>query len=553
MNEIKILIFTILCILFSYIASVQVVTSIGVIQGNDKGSYHEYLGIPYIEPPVNELRFKPPVPKRPMSQEFNATQFSAGCPQRCELPPRTCPEVLKEDCVTLNIYKPASATPSSRLPVLVFFPGGHFEQGGAGVTLYDGQFLVNQGNFILVTVSYRLGALGWLAHTDFGMKGNLGLMDQREALHFIRKNIIFFGGNENNITISGQSAGAVSVAGHLISKKSSGLFHSAIINSDPLVIPMQNSEYATSIGKRFAEQLKCTTFECIQNAPIDAVLEAQYESTRVLNKSAPLVAFMELTVYVDGEDITQNALDAFREGNFADVPIIIGSTSEEALIFIMQALAKEMSTVEYVAFLTAIFYPRGAIAEVLYQYPPSPVIGDKRPLLATMGTEYIFFCPTRYSITQGLKHRKNPIYAYEFNQTIPGELWGPLYNYCTGKVCHGSDLAYWFQSLRTAGVPVSENESNLMKLMTDYVTNFLYTGNPSKGPKTVQEWPKFDEVNTPYMSFYSEKSEVRKDLHKQKCDFWDSIGKPYPYHFGFDDTITIKKAIIKAIQMNQNK
>jgi len=533
---------------------VTISTDLGPIRGTvEKGAYMKFLGVPFIEPPVGPLRFSKPVVHKSWTEAVNTTEYTAGCPQRCELPPRTCPTKYSEDCIYLTVYAPLRQKGQSggSLPVVAFIPGGHFEQGSNQVELYDGEYMVSRGNFILVTIGYRLGALGWMANVDLGLNGNLGLLDQREGLKWIQRNIAQFGGDPDNVVIAGQSAGAVSVCAHLISKYSKGLFHKAHIMSNPLVIPMRTSENASAYGRRFASELGCSSMECIRNSKLEDIVDAQYAAEKFVNKSAPLIAFMEMTVSIDGDDITQNALDAFMNGQVSDVPLMIGSVAEEALIFIMQAIKKELSTTEYIAFLTAIFYPRGAIAEVLYQYPPDPWFGDKRPAVALMGTDYIFFCPWRYGMahTVSAGERKNGIYVYEFNESLPESVWGPHYAYCTGHVCHGSDLAYWFSSLRTANVTITPEQDALMLLMTDYMANFAYTGNPSKGHADVPQWPEFTADNLATMELQSSGSSVQSNLHP-KCNFWDHIGKPYPYHFGIE---TVQKALAMISEKQERR
>lgn len=153
---------------------------------------------------------------------------------------------MSEDCLYLNVYTPLPG--QKPLPVMVFIHGGHFDQGASGdfvllsflhlgCILYDGANFVTKGNVILVTLNYRLGALGWLVTNDFG--GNFGFQDQQLALNWVQKNIAFFGGDPNQVTLFGQSAGGTSIRGHLVAPSSGGLFHRAIIQSDPASLPMQ--------------------------------------------------------------------------------------------------------------------------------------------------------------------------------------------------------------------------------------------------------------------------------------------------------------------------
>ena len=184
-------------------------TKSGLIQGTMTDKVKMFRSIPYATPPINDLRWEEPqyIPSWG-NNTVSATMDPPGCPQACELPPKTCPIIQSEDCLYLNIYAPLNITSSSpKLPVLVFIHGGNFKQGYSGGLLYNGTDFVNYTNSLVVTINYRLGVLGQLWSIEAGMAGNYGFLDQKLALKWIHNNIEYFGGDNSQITLFGQSAG----------------------------------------------------------------------------------------------------------------------------------------------------------------------------------------------------------------------------------------------------------------------------------------------------------------------------------------------------------
>ena len=165
--------------------------------------------------------------------------FSPGCPQNCELPPKTCPDTVSEDCLYLNVFTPREDYLQSNgpQPVMVWFHGGRYEQGSASDILYDGSFMANASGVIIVTANYRIGVLGFLVTGS--LQGNYGWQDQRSVLLWVQNNIANFGGDPNSVTVFGQSVGGISTALHLTSPSSVGLLHKAIIQSDPFTLPVK--------------------------------------------------------------------------------------------------------------------------------------------------------------------------------------------------------------------------------------------------------------------------------------------------------------------------
>lgn len=490
--------------------------------------------MPFIKPPIGPLRFSPPLPADPWSGVVETRKWKPGCPQRCILPPGTCPPETSEDCVYLNVFTPrAVSARGERLPVMVFLPGGHFDQGMAGGELYDGGFIANRTGVVVVTVGYRLGALGWATDAAAGLTGNYGLMDQRMGLKWVQRNIAAFGGDPGRVTLFGQSAGATSIAAHLVSPLSEGLFHRAILQSNPFTLPMRPTNDASVLGAKFNKLLGCDSVDCLRTKSIDDILDAQYTAADKFNLTQPLVRFLPWVPTIDGSDqVPLQFIDAVAEGKFHKMPMMMGTTAEEALLFIyMASNNKTVSDAAYVLIVSAVF--RLHAPKVLVQYPPKPIIGDKRPQVSVLGSDYIFRCSTRFVASSVAKFNEGmPVYLYDFNQTISFDAWGPFYWYCHNSegrahACHGADLPYvWHASGNST---FTRDEEILSRSVIDYWTNFAKTGDPNAGATVPVQWPAFDPREPRNIEFEGDKTRIVNRLRGAQCDFWDKMG----YHHGW--------------------
>ena len=311
-------------------ASTLVETSNGWVQGKTVGSVDQWLGIRYAASPTGVGRWAPPNPPGSYGTQQNptaATQFGAPCPQNISqfgnsiplpIPQGTVPvpgSADSEDCLFLNIYVPADRYDDrgQPLPVLFWIHGGSNEYGEG--SSYDPTPLVTQGHIIVVTINYRLGALGWLAHPllDNGTpnsSGNYGLMDQQFAMRWVNRNIAAFGGDPHKVTIAGESAGAIDSCSHLASPTAAGLFRAAIIESGCIVFQYPQSLLEVLTGPPFVTALGCSTLACLQAAPVSAVLAAELPLGWV-NAVGPNVPTLPVAPQ-----------QAFSDDNFNRVPVI---------------------------------------------------------------------------------------------------------------------------------------------------------------------------------------------------------------------------------------
>src|SRR5689334_11757207 len=246
----------------------------GLARGTARAGVNSFLGLPYAAPPTGNLRWRPPQPAAGWSGVRDATTFGPSCPQAPS--PFAPPGQFSEDCLYLNVYTPAARSSFGGRPVLVWIHGGGLEQDGARD--YDPTKLAADG-IVVVTINYRLGALGFLAHPALaaqpgGPSGNYGLMDQQAALRWVQRNIAQFGGNPYNVTIAGQSAGGVSVLAQLVSPGARGLFQRAIVQSGAFAltqVPLANAE---GFGESFATQAGCPdqSAACLRSLPVSTLL-----------------------------------------------------------------------------------------------------------------------------------------------------------------------------------------------------------------------------------------------------------------------------------------
>jgi carboxylesterase type B len=513
--------------LSSGISSDTVVTKYGTLKGTLTGRARTFRGVPFANPPTGANRWQPPQALTPWKGTKTVYEDAPGCPQPCSLPPGGCPPTTSEDCLYMNIITPDLQNGS--LPVMVFVHGGNFKQGYAGGMGFDAEDMANKTNTIMVFVQYRLGALGYLVTNS--LTGNYGIHDQIAALDFVQETIKAFGGDPSRVTLLGQSAGAASVAIHLTSRLSDGLFSQAIMESWPVSIPMRDKNEAMLLGQSFANFTGCAPSDttCLRALSADAVVAAQVKSANnasTVESGHLLEIFMpwEPTVGVASTDLTAQPLTYFQSGNYKDIPIMAGTVSEEAVVFIFEGFPQPMSEAEYILMVTAIFGWDAVSAMLKY---PLTNTTDTRMDLSTMATDYVFVCPQRNLSSSIAAHSKLPTYVYQYSHLASfGEQgWGPNYTCCWEHVCHAAELPFVFHTLAEMDYNYTEEEDVLSRQMMYYWTNFAHSGDPNTGPNPVQTfWPSYNAKSRTNINFDTPDSTTVTNLRKTYCDFWDGIG-----------------------------
>lgn len=473
------------------------------------GGGAEFLGIPYAQAPVGDLRWREPIAAKPWVGVLNASKFGAPCSQP-DLGDwnRRDAEAGKEDCLFLNVIVPEWPV-TKPLPVMFWIHGGANEGGTASSALYKDGTLVNHG-VILVTVNYRLGIFGFFAHPELTAEsahhasGNYGLMDQILALHWVHDNISSFGGDVNNITVFGQSAGAMDTSMLMTSPLAKHLFQKALAESGasftrPL-LPLAQAEQA---GVGLAQKL---------DAPAS---KAQIKSLRTLSAPDILAALAKLPQDnrgrvgpdIDGHVLSQQPALVFASGQEAHIPFVYGTTTRE---FGSTSSPDQLRVM--ITLAAGAMAPKAIEAYGLANGGRGTTDSKYGTAADQWSADMIFRCP---SVTQAQWHvsAHNATYEYEFNHAIPGQEE-------QGAV-HSADLPYVFGFFPKTG-NISGNftdvDKKLADLMETYWTNFAKTGNPNS--PGVPNWPQQSDNGT-YIQFQQDgKVETSTALRAAQCDIY---------------------------------
>jgi para-nitrobenzyl esterase len=458
----------------------------GPVAGVVTPTVHQFLGIPYAEAPVGPLRWQPPQPLAPWSTPLDASAFGARCAQTTS--PFGIPST-SEDCLFLNVYTPhRKSVPERDLrrhrPVMVWIHGGAFQVGTAET--YDPTKLVEDGDVVVVTVNYRLGALGFLAHPALsaespdGVSGNYGILDQQLALRWVHDNIAAFGGNPKRVTIFGESAGGVSIHAQLASPLAAGLFHRAIAQSGAIYTQPALAD-AEATGVTQADTFGCTdqSAACLRALGVTDILAGQGSS---LQSAGPVI---------DGVVLPEPLGDAFVGGRFNRVPVIEGSNHDEMRLFV--ALIFEipngpLTEAQYPDAVSALIGVPPAIAELLTSVYPASEYPSPGLALSALATDAAFACRAR-STSRALAAYV-PTYAYEFDDADAPQRFLPPVSFPYGAY-HAAEIQYLFGLPSPMPVPpLDAGQELLSDAMVRYWTRFARTGKPN-GPRTPR-WPRVD-------------------------------------------------------------
>ena len=460
-----------------------VVAGGGPIRGTITEHGRAFLGIPYAAPPVGNLRWQPPQPPQPWTAVLDASEFRSSCPQN---PGPFGLASTNEDCLYLNVYTPPVATPVGlqSLPVMVWLHPGAFQVGDSG-----GQIpteILDRG-VVVVTLNYRLGVLGWLAHPALtgespdATSGNYGLQDQQAALRWVQSNIARFGGDPGNVTIFGESAGGVSVHAHMISPQSAGLFHRGIVQSGAYAMTFPTLATAEAQGVAFANQVGCTSQDlaCLRGLSVATILQ---------NQNPLPSAFVPRK---DGEVLPLSPREAFATGAFHHVPVIEGSTHDEFSLFVATTfffrnppLPPTLTYEQRIAILLGV--PATVASIIAAQYPLANYSTQFEALTA-IGTDSVFACNSLLAMS--LLAPQVATFGYEFDDpNAPMGALPPVPGFSYGAY-HGSELQYLFDVRRTQPAPdLDPSQEQLADAMQSYWTDFASAGNPNSSDTPA--WPQ---------------------------------------------------------------
>ncbi len=482
--------------MFAHIAVSQIQTAKvtgGEVQGVVAGGISIFKGIPFAAPPVGELRWKAPAPVKSWTGVKKADAFGPACMQAARAMGNTAP--VSEDCLYLNVWTPAK-NPNEKIPVIVWIYGGGFSGGSTSTPMYDGTGFAKKG-VVLVSVAYRVGPFGFLAHSELSREsdkgsGTYGLADMIAGLAWVKENIARFGGNASNVTIFGHSAGGMAVSMLAASPVTKGLFHRAICMSGGSFAPLQTSGQAGTgmgLGIPSLEMAESTGEDFLKKLGAADIKAARALSAEEIQKA--LAGGMgggglRFRPAADGYIILTDLFSLYQAGRFNDTPVLVGHTSDETASF---GGRQDVTPEEFGEQVKSQYGPHADA--ILSAYPHST---DAEAAMASRGVrnESTFTWNTwTWSRLQSLKGKGKAFqYFFDYHPGSPD-----------GGSGHGSDVSYAFQTLGGGRGKPDPEDLKLSDMISSYWINFAKSGDPN-GPG-LPRWPAFTENDQKVMVFDS--------------------------------------------------
>ena len=490
-------------------------TSSGSVRGYSNRSVTKFKGIPYAEPPIGNLRFKPPVSIKPWDDIRDATKYSPVCPQ----PPSALEEMFSDpfpqneaDSLTLNIW--TQKLNDEKRPVMFFIHGGAFRT-GSGRAL-DGSRLVLRGDVVVVSINYRLGPFGFLYMPDVpDTSANIGLLDMVEALKWVRENINRFGGNPEEITIFGESAGAFAVHSLLATPSAKGLFKRAIVQSGYVTNFSCQPSTGIKVYETLTERLRIEKgdIESLRKLPYEKIIEklASFE-----NAGQDVLSF---TPTIDEDTLPENPYEAVKNGFAKDIDLFVGSNFDETKLWSVWVSGEDDFTEErlerrvngIMRLINQNEIKSKELIEVYKNLRKTP-----KDIFDAINTDYQFRIPSIRLAEAQSQHNKNT-YMYLFSWKTPWE--GGKYG-----AMHALELSFVFGILldRDVGIfPRKTKETlELSEKMMDAWINFARSGNPNH--KNIPELPPYDQEKRATIIFDKEVS-IQQDPFGNERISWEGI------------------------------
>lgn len=508
--------------------------------GQTNENAHSFFAIPYAEPPVGDLRFMDPKPYAYNGQFFNVFEEDyVQCPQ-LESPKGK----YSEDCLVMNIHVPKTVDPQQMgsgqvdqlLPVMVFIHGGAFFMGSGTGKPYDGRFLSESTNSIVVSFNYRLGALGFLAYEDENVSygGNQAIKDQQMAMKFVHDNIKFFGGNPDKVTLFGESAGAQSVMFHLVSPVSEPYFQQAMMQSNPAIYKYQSLGDAKSRGADFARALNCSAqydsySECLKNMPyIDIVRSTSEFSIGLAKQGLVLDAIEPFRPVLDGHEFARQPFELFEDGTWQrEKKVVVGSNQDE---FVLLTKMVFIGTLDEELYKKATQLLVGAEMAPLVTAEYSKLLPqvvrpgyDYTPILSQQVRDLYFTCSIRRLarfISDTTPHADSPhLYLYEHNACPDSSSSKRV----CAHTCHGCELPFEFNTMEFAGRVTDGSDDVISSIFSDYWKSFVEKGVPQSD--RYSQWPAYkQDKNWENIRILAPQTQVDDHYNEDFCDFWDATG-----------------------------
>ncbi len=481
----------VMTISMSAAAAAQVKTTGGLVKGTTSadGRIRIFRGIPFAAPPTGEHRWKEPRPAIPWEGVRDALEPGPHCMQGAIFGDISFPRPASEDCLNLNIWTPAAAD-SDRLPVMVWIHGGGFQAGAGPEPRHDGDALARKG-VVVVTINYRLGVFGFLAHPELtresGRKssGNYGLLDQVAALRWVRDNIAAFGGNPQNVTIFGESAGLFAVSALMASPPAAGLFHRAIGESGGYftagmgtlaLLPLAVTEQE---GLKFGASLGAESLAALRAKSADEVLAAGLKTQPWFSPN------------VDGYALPEDVYKVFAAGRQSKVPLLAGWNADEVRAGIV--LGKQKPTAE--SFTSDARKRFGNLADAILKAYPAATDAEALESAAALASDLFIGHATWKWLEVHSRTGGAPVYRYSFDRKIPvapdAKVNGVAATSRDIGARHAGEIEYVFGTLDSIrGVAWEASDRRLSDAMMTYWSNFARTGDPNGSE--LSKWPRYD-------------------------------------------------------------
>ncbi len=455
----------------------------GAVRGVVTDGISIFKGIPFAAPPVGDLRWKAPAPVVPWSGVKPADKFADACMQAPNSQGNTAP--VSEDCLYLNVWTPARSA-GDKVPVIVWVHGGGYTGGSTSISMYDGTGYAKKG-VVLVSLAYRLGPYGFMAHEQLSREsghgsGAYGILDLVAGLEWVHKNIAAFGGDPQNVTLFGHSAGSAAVSFLAASPLTKGLFHKVIAMSGASFAPLQTS--GRGGGGLSIPALK--TAEATGSAFLTKLGVANIAEARKLGAEAIQAATgggMSFRPAADGYVLPQDVFSLYEQKKFNDTPVLLGHTSDETLAF-----GGRGGAVTPESFEKQIRDQYGPQADALLKVYPHATNEEAARASRHLQSEVTFGWSMWTWAREQSKQGKGKVYSYYYDNHAPtAEGSG-----------HGSDVSFHFQTLGGRTAP-TEHDRMLSDMISSYDVNFAKTGNPNA--TGLPQWPAFTDKNQQVMVF----------------------------------------------------
>ena len=489
-------------------------TDAGFVEGTASADakVHIFKGIPFAAPPVGALRWKAPQPVTSWTGVRKATEFGARCMQG-----RIYNDMVfrdsgpSEDCLYLNVWTPATSS-KARLPVMVWIYGGGFGAGAASEPRQDGENLAKKG-VVVVSFNYRLGVFGFFSHPDLTREsvhhasGNYGLLDQVEALDWVRKNIAAFGGDPGKVTIFGESAGSFSVSALMASPLAQALFQRAIGESGAFfstTLNLRPLARAEDDGGKFADSLGVHSLDALRAKPAEELLHAALNQHEI-----------RFPPNIDGYFLPETVFAIYARGGQSHVPLLAGWNADEVGFEFILKKAKP-NVQNYRARVQTLF---GDKADALLKlYPAGTDEQAKRSAHDLAGDQFLAYSTWKW-IEMHAATGESPVFRYEFDDAPPPSAWKS--NPPSRGAYHSAEIEFVFETLASKNLPWRPEDEKVSDLMSSYWVNFARTGDPN-GPG-LPRWPEYRGQSGYEVMHLSASPYPAPDKHRARYEFLQTL------------------------------